>query len=356
MRNRRWLLPVVVVLVLVAAIVIWQLFFAGGGALAGLTRGVTTPHDEAQLLSVHLSPDGNRAAIDVNGSPARQPNGLRMVDTSSGRTLWSVTEGAIDFPYETYLLGFTADSSAFIVTGSVEDKRGDVIWYLDAETGDITTEIELGAFDTALAANESYYAVRNSSLVTIYDRETGDAHFSHDFRVEPDFARFTPDGSKFLTVHSNGSIRGYDFYLIDLADPQVGDEPTFNGENLSAINRTSPLISSDGKFLAFAIINGRGVFLINLETHQPVFNQFGDQMTSEDVTNVRFDAFFGFLKDNTVFANLSNEGILYAVDTASGEIIEQIDLGLGQHPDSLSISADGSVMAVLHRDSLNVWR
>ncbi|MCB9457626.1 MAG: PQQ-binding-like beta-propeller repeat protein [Anaerolineaceae bacterium] len=358
MQNSRRYLPIMIVLMMIAAAAVIALVFlnGGGGALAGLSRGSTTPRDDAQLLTVRLSPDGNLAAVDVNGTPASRPNALRMVDTSSGSTKWSVSEGAIDFRNDTYMLGFTSDSSAFIVTGSVEGAAGDVIWYLDAETGDKTAEITLNEGETALAANETYYVVSSGSTVTITNRESGEVYFSHTFRTAPDFARFTPDGGQLLTVHSNSGIRGYDFYLTDLADPQVGDEPAFTGESLAAIDKASPLISGDGKFLAFAIINGRGVFLINLETHQPVFSRFGDQMTSELVSTVRFDALFGFLKDNTVFAYLTNEGILYAVNTANGEIIEQVDLGLGTSPDSLSISANGKTLAVLHRDSLAVWR
>ncbi len=356
MQNSRRYLPIMMVLMMIAAAVVITLVFlnGGGGALAGLSRGITTPRDDAQLLTVRLSPDGTLAAVDVNGTPASRPNALRMVDTSSGSAKWSVSEDVIDFPYETYMLGFTSDSSEFIVTGTVNDEW--VIWYLDAETGDKTAEINLNEGETALAANETYYVVSSGSTVTITNRESGEVYFSHTFRTAPDFARFTPDGGQLLTVHSNSGIRGYDFFLTDLADPQVGDEPAFTGESLAAIDKTSPLISSDGKFLAFAIINGRGVFLINLETHQPVFNRFGDQITSELVSTVRFDALFGFLKDNTVFAYLTNEGILYAVNTANGEIIDQVDLGLGTSPDSLSISANGKTLAVLHRDSLAVWR
>ena len=356
MQHSRRHLPIMIVFMMIAAAVVIALVFlnGGGGALAGLSLGITTPRDDAQLLTVRLSPDGNLAAVDVNGTPASRPNSLRMVDTSSGSTKWSVSEDVVDFPYETYMLGFTSDSSEFIVTGTVIDKW--VIWYLDAETGDVNTEIILPDGETALAANETYYVVSSGSAVTITNRESVEVYFSHTFRAAPDFARFTPDGGQLLTVHSNSGIRGYDFHLIDLADPQVGDEPAFTGESLAAIDKTSPLISSDGKFLAFAIINGRGVFMINLETHQPVFNRFGDQMTSELVSTVRFDALYGFLKDNTVFAYLTNEGILYAVNTANGEIIEQVDLGLGTSPDSLSISANGKALAVINRDSLAVWR
>jgi hypothetical protein len=102
MQNSRRYLPIVLVLILLTAAVIAVVFLNGGGALAGLTQGVTIRENTAQLLSARLSPDGNRAAIDVNGSPAQQPNELRMVDTSSGRTLWSVTEDRIEFPYQLY--------------------------------------------------------------------------------------------------------------------------------------------------------------------------------------------------------------------------------------------------------------
>ena len=350
---RYW--PVLTVIVMAGVGLIFGAFFAGEEEVLDrlVTVSQVTTQEIVQPRIIQLNNDGSLAAIHVNSSTDSLRNSLRLYETAESQVRWELFPEERTF-VEGYMLGFTPDSSAFVITGRDLESNDTYIWYLSADNGETVDEIAIGENESALDATSSRAMTRSEDrTLNIYDRNSGEAVLSLEFPRRISFARFLPESDRLLVAHGAPDVSGYAIYLVDMDTTEVG-EPDFIVPNLPTVEATRVLIGDEETHMAVGVIDGQAVVVIDLESGEKVLEIPRSELPADKVRDPRIVG-FGFINESQDLTYLSSDGTLYAVNLETGNPLESFDTSNGALPNMMAVSVDGHIVGVVNDEAISFW-